>query len=385
MAPSSQKASERPISFLLQDDFKGTLESVALSIRPEDLSRVDPSRATPTQTLGGAWVDNFGPGLSTIQISGHTGWRGDGGSKDGVQQFIDLKRIAYNQYHANRAAAVKAGVSPDKVSLIFADTLDHMVRSVLPLQFTLKRSRSRPLLMMYQINMTVLGPASARTLSVVSAGVDNGFLSPDIGGLGIASLLDSVNRIQQLTQGIRGFIQAELIGPVQAFLGAANSVFRSVVSTVRDIGSLLTAPVGQLIGFARDIAQTGRNAFYALGAIINLPAAVINAYAMVAREFQNAFCVLSNCFRGTRRYQDYSDLYGASNCSSTSGGSPQSPLRGVNPFALIAAPSGPVFNVSRTAQAAMGQGGAIDPVLAPPPPGQIGVILNDVGTGVIAV
>ena len=58
------------------------LAQIGLVIRPEELTRTDPSRINDTRTLGGAWSDNFGEGLSSLTISGHTGWRG---MAEGVQ------------------------------------------------------------------------------------------------------------------------------------------------------------------------------------------------------------------------------------------------------------------------------------------------------------
>ena len=73
--PPSQK--DRPICFFLRDEDAGTvLGSHTLVLRPEDLTRQAPSRIAITQTLGGGWADVWGGGLQTINISGHTGWRG---------------------------------------------------------------------------------------------------------------------------------------------------------------------------------------------------------------------------------------------------------------------------------------------------------------------
>lgn len=70
-APPSQKAGDRPITFVLEVD--GRIASqVTLALRPEDLSRTDSSSVTVHHTLAGAWADNFGPGLASIQISGTT-------------------------------------------------------------------------------------------------------------------------------------------------------------------------------------------------------------------------------------------------------------------------------------------------------------------------
>ena len=76
--PKSQKAGDRPISFVLAEYSKSDIQEYKFVIRPEELSRMDPSRVTVHQTLGGerlGWADDFGQGLPTINISGHTGWR----------------------------------------------------------------------------------------------------------------------------------------------------------------------------------------------------------------------------------------------------------------------------------------------------------------------
>src|SRR5277367_3573779 len=75
--PPSQKVGSAPISFIFID---GSIPApntwtLNLVIRPEELTRTDPSRMTVQQTLGGAWADDFGPGLGSINISGTTGWR----------------------------------------------------------------------------------------------------------------------------------------------------------------------------------------------------------------------------------------------------------------------------------------------------------------------
>jgi len=154
--PTSQKAGFRPISFLLSNGVTGTLTSIDLLIRPEELTRSAPSRLSATQTFGGAWVDNFGPGLVGINIAGHTGWRG-GLFADGFELFQELKTTVFDQWHSQRAAAVAAGQDPAQIQLIFSDALDANVDIVVPNVFTLRRNRTRPLLMMYQIGMTVVG------------------------------------------------------------------------------------------------------------------------------------------------------------------------------------------------------------------------------------
>ena len=110
-APTDQRAGVRPISFLL--DAGGSLsDPVMLKVRPEDLTRTEPSRITVHQTLGrdrSGWADNFGAGLPTVTIAGHTGWRDTGTGEDGVKAFERLNTLVMQSYHAARQAAISVG------------------------------------------------------------------------------------------------------------------------------------------------------------------------------------------------------------------------------------------------------------------------------------
>ena len=157
-APTSQTATERPISFILTVD--GAPEPrFDFYIRPEDLQWTQTSRTSVQQTLGGAWVDTFGEGIATINISGHTGWRGSveaTGAKTWETRFIALNEIVFKKYHAG----VVSAKDPEKVVLEFVDVLDKRAVRVVPGNFILKRNKSRPLLMQYNISLTVVALSS---------------------------------------------------------------------------------------------------------------------------------------------------------------------------------------------------------------------------------
>lgn len=150
----------RPIGFI------GTHTlPVNLTIRPEELSRFEPSRLAVQQTLGGAWIDGFDRGIITIKISGHTGWRGAGigglgGGFSGEAAFQNLRVNSFAAWHQARADIISGGGDPNVVQLTFIDTLNGFTDLVAPKSFTLRRSKTRPLLMMYSIEMLVLQDAS---------------------------------------------------------------------------------------------------------------------------------------------------------------------------------------------------------------------------------
>ncbi|MGC1304607.1 MAG: hypothetical protein WA840_19735 [Caulobacteraceae bacterium] len=380
-APTSQKSSACPIGFVLTDA-DGQRTSLTLSIRPEDLSRDDPSRQTVTQTLGGAWLDDFGAGVSTIHIRGNTGWRG-GEAGDGVELFATLRNTIWTAWHSARARAVDEGKSPDTVTLIFADSLNGMTPRVAPGRFALKRNRNRPLLMMYELSMTVLSDDIGQPVSdPLSFSAPTGSSASDLLSLGTSSLTSSISSLTALGATIANAMPAVLASPAAALLSVATGSFSAAITAAAGSGGLLSADATSLISISTSLAQAGRNGFYAVGAIPGLAPDAMFAASQVAAAFDNAFCVLGNCFVGVPQYPDYSSLYGASNCSSTIGGSPISPLTGQNALeALFPVGGGPV-TVSSDAQANLTVMANSDPVFAPMDPGDLASRFSSIANGV---
>lgn len=139
MAPTPQK--DRLIS----------IAGIRLALRPEDLTWSEPSRMAVINTFGGAWIDSFGPGIATITIAGHTGWRG-GSDGDWLARFERLHKEVFAGWHDKTKGA--ADLTP--LAYDFVDGLDERVAKVVPQSFTLRRSRSRPLLVQYNIQLLVI-------------------------------------------------------------------------------------------------------------------------------------------------------------------------------------------------------------------------------------
>lgn len=134
--------------------------------RPEELTYTHPTRASVIQTLGGAWVDDFGEGIVDISLSGHTGWRaneqpltGGQAQKDGVQKAIELRTAFFETFHKQRMDAAKNGLDPDiAVQMFFIDVLNAALWKVYPVSMQLRRHKSRPLLYQYQLRLLGLEP-----------------------------------------------------------------------------------------------------------------------------------------------------------------------------------------------------------------------------------
>lgn len=380
--PTSQKADQRPISFYLVDNNapKSTV-FVPLNVRPEDLTRHYPSRINPQQTLGTEiWGDTFGQGMGTINITGHTGWsraqQPAASNKDGEDRFADLKSVVFDRWHLSRKTALAAGLDPQAtVQLIFSDKLDNFSCIVAPTDFILRRSKQRPLLKQYQINLIVLNDNLNGNI-VPTIDLPPNPNSPATQAAALTSMLNSINTITAQAAIASSFIDHSIAAPVAAFMLQTGAVFAAVQASISATGAVTNS----LISVARLGSQAGVNIFRSLAAVAGLPTFIKASIMEVVGAYTNAFCVLHNVLAQQLIYPDYSPLYGSSNCSSTSGGRPPSALAGVNPFDFVfpAGVSGtPV--ITPVGQAQLQAAAKIDPVLSPPTTPQIGAM-----TGIIS-
>lgn len=385
-APTDQRAGVRPIAFAL-DTGKGVGSPVTLKIRPEDLTRTEPSRIAVHQTLGRdriGWGDDWGAGLPTVTIAGHTGWQANGSSgEDGVQAFEKLNSIVMPQYHAAKQAAINSGLDPSTVKLLFIDMLDNFTWSVSPTNFVLRRSKSRPLLMQYNISLQAL-----------AVNVDNPFVVvPFLGNItgGLSALSGVVKFFQSVSSAIQGWVATaisfkdKLLAPVAstvaAFSQMSNQVFQSVYSAVSAINGGVSSYANSLISIAADIGNVGKNVFRSLSAIAGIPQHVKYALARVSAAYNEVVCIFSNSLRPRKIYQDFDGLFGASNCSSTTGGRPASRYADSNVFAMLQTNQSGI-RVNGDAQSAISGLGRADPVLVPLSVSQIGQGLQAINGGV---
>lgn len=176
MGPTHQQYG-RVVVFMLFSGWAFTSfpdSTVILPINPEEFTLQRPERVSVVQTLGDPFVDEFGTGLTTINIRGTTGWRtrlalgskvgigalskgvGIGAAAvDGYEAYRQLHREIFDTYFSQRKEMIEVARDPDEVNLILLNTVDNLAFNVVPTEFRLLRSRSRPQLYQYDLNFTV--------------------------------------------------------------------------------------------------------------------------------------------------------------------------------------------------------------------------------------
>jgi hypothetical protein len=377
--PPSQKAGDCPISFTLDSTLTGSTKELVvlpLNIRPEELTRTEVSRTSVQQTLGGAFADDFGAGLTQINISGNTGWRGFNGV-DGTTYFKTLRDVSFTKWHTLRNMLVQKGYDPSSIKLIFSDALNSTVDEVIPVSFTLRRSRSRPLVCMYQISMIAIGdpPPSSSSSS-------GGFLSGLVQSLGLQSIVAAIGQIVSAVKAAVNFVESDIIGPITSFMNMACAVFNEAVAIVETPAAL----VSLVTGVAQSVAQCGFNMFATLGSVASNAANVTGSLMQVQAAFSDVACAFANAIAQAQTYPVYTGLYGASNCSSTvPGSSPQSQytLNGSNPFYdVMGTNTPPPIQVSLAAQEAINTILNTDPVLSPLTPAQLATLATTITNGI---
>ncbi len=375
-APPSQKY--RTIGFYLSG---GGAAPVLFNfvIRPEDLTYPEPSRLSVQQTLGGAWADSFDRGLASLTLSGNHGWRG-GALLSGEDLYAALRDTVFVQWHARRAAAVRAGQDPAGVTLQFNDSLDSIRVIVAPQNFTLRRSRSAPLLMRYQVDLTVLADADAATGlldEIVSA------LSNPLRWLaGVTGLTSTVTAIQAQFTGITNAIGGITAG-AQTFLNTGVGILTSVGQTAANLRGQFDSTVSTLLTVGQSYAAAGANAFSALACDDTLPASQRIPLMSAAALLNDAACTLANSFNADQTLLDLTAIYGASTCSSTGGGDPPSLFtqQDVNPLASLYPTLAPPITVTPAAQQALATLGG-DPLALVGQHARIAALLGTAGGGV---
>ncbi|HDR9163597.1 TPA: hypothetical protein QDB28_004001 [Burkholderia vietnamiensis] len=381
-APSSQKADVRPISFTLQDVSRGSqpLLVVPMYVRPEELTVVKPSRTQVHQTFGGdgGWADSFGGGVPSLELAGTTGWRPDESGDDGLARFQKLHQVVFSAYHGARAAKVTLGMDPDDIKLIFCDSMDNIAWVVTPNQFVLKRDKRRPLLAQFHISLTYLS-------QYVSGSGGLGSTFGALQALGLDSLAASLQTAYDFLNNLAGGVASALGGITSAVKGFVNTVC-AVTSAVRSVISaglnVINTFTYGLISIAKDLTRAASSVFSVFSMITGIPSYVKAQFMKVRSAFTNIFCVFSNCFAQSKTLQDYSGVYGSSNCSSTAGGSPLSAYLNVNTFEAIQAAS-PSTQLSTTPACAnsINTCKQFDPVLNPPSTQMIMGHLVNINTG----
>lgn len=379
--PTSQKA--RPISFVQLSGAGWTGARHDLVIRPEELTRQEPFRTTVHHTLGGGYVDAFGRGVGMITLSGTTGWRG-GPDEDGAAKF-DALRDAVLAWARSREERVSAGLSPDLVELGLIDTLDGFELSVAPLEFTLRRSKQRPLLRQFSIRLAVVRDLSDPPIGDLDSIL--GAITSPLGRVGAA--LESLEvsaagqgRAAQTMGGLGRFL-GPMAGAASGFLDKSKSLLEQVRGGVDAVTGAVDDTLRPVFDLTRDIQAAGRNIFHAVNAIAGIPNHVIYQVNAIAGNLQGAYCDLVNGFDRLQTAFDLDPLFGASNCSSTGGGRPISTWGDRNPFDALV-PGAPSAPVSADARSVIQQAKALDPVAQPLTLAQAADRLERIAAGVTA-
>jgi len=144
-----------------------TVARHTLLVNPSDMSVTEPARAQVTQTLGGAFVQDFGQGLPQVTISGITGYKArynsEGELRDGFEEFRHFRDQIYRKFISENI--------PD-YSAYWYNWEDEEYYQIQPMSFRLQRSKSEPLLYRYEFQFVCLQRAEVRGVKTTSEAPD---------------------------------------------------------------------------------------------------------------------------------------------------------------------------------------------------------------------
>lgn len=153
-----------------------------LLLNPQNLTHAEQAKTSVTQTLGGAYVTDFGEGLPQVTIGGTTGYKQryneDGEQRDGFEEFIHFRNEVYRKF-------VKTN-DPDYM-MFWYNWEDKEYYRIQPVTFRLQRSVSEALLYRYEFTFTCLNEAVASytTAEVADASLDFAAMQDDLDSVAI--------------------------------------------------------------------------------------------------------------------------------------------------------------------------------------------------------
>jgi len=332
-----------------------------LPVKPEDLARQDTSRLTVHHTLGGAFADNFGKGFPSLQISGHTGW-GTGKNPNGWEFFIKLHKFIYLNWHAERKRETDKQGDPDKVKLILNNDLDGFIWVVAPMSFTLKRSIANPLLVYYQINLLWL---------------DDYLHAPDFLKLpeattlllGLDSMDLSLNRLDDFKTVVANDIYSnftELTPDMLGVMDLATSLNREVQSLIQTGSGALSELTTPLYNATSSLTLAAHNILDTVGSVYGIAQQTKSELMFAKSQLMNLYCILNNVLKPPKDLLNFDQLFGASLCSSTAGGSPVSTFQSNSALEYYLPVTNEKLTMSTDAAQAVAQLNSMDNVLITP-------------------
>jgi hypothetical protein len=158
---------KRRQTFEIRNSANQVLKSHTLLVNPQDMSIDEPSLSSVTETLGGAYVTDFGQGTIPVSISGVTGYRArstdDGKIRNGHEEFLHFRNEVYRKFIAENR--------PD-MHLVWFNWEDNEYYVIQPSRFRLQRSKNEPLLYRYEFRFTCIAKASDKGVIVKPASED---------------------------------------------------------------------------------------------------------------------------------------------------------------------------------------------------------------------
>jgi hypothetical protein len=117
-----------------------------LLLNPSDMSMDEPPRTNVVQTLGGAYISDFGKGLPNVSISGTTGFharrKASGDVFDGYTEWKAFRDKVYRYYVETKST---------QIEMYWFNWEDSEFYKVVPLSFRLMRSKSEATLYRYEL------------------------------------------------------------------------------------------------------------------------------------------------------------------------------------------------------------------------------------------
>lgn len=176
-------------TFEMRDKGK-KIYTYTMLLNPSDVSMDEPPRTNVIQTIGGAYVTDFGQGLPSVTMAGITGYHARknavGVLVDGYTEWKTFRDKVYRYYVTSKSS---------QIEMYWYNWEDGEYYKVIPQGFRLMRNKAEPLLYRYEFRFVCILKLGSQTPPKTQIVASYDAQSTALGLMDLGGVLSSISEI----------------------------------------------------------------------------------------------------------------------------------------------------------------------------------------------
>jgi hypothetical protein len=268
---------------------------LTLPLGPQRQTFIEPARTTANQTLGGYYLEEWGPGIKPITLAGHTGFAvkvayPGAPAMDGYEGFMALVEMFRTYFQVARENSRRKEDEGERLEMnLYLWEEDEAWRVVPSGPDALRRERSAQAPLRFDFSLSLMGVENLRDRPVP---LWTGLLAPPGMDVLITAMRESQNWMNNVLN--TPIIAGISLNSAAGSIGAALASMREKVSAVRQTIEGGLAGAKAALGPIMSVATEARNLMREVSAALAAGQMAANVALDIARGARHIYCTAKN-------------------------------------------------------------------------------------------